>query len=94
MAYFAQIDETNTVTEVIAIANDVLGEPGNTFPATEPIGQAFIADDLGLSGTWLQTSYNGNFRGTFAGPGYTYDATNDVFVAPIYDVPDLPPLTK
>jgi len=42
-------------------------------------------------GTWLQTSYNthGNqhpegrpLRGNYAGIGYTYDATNDVFYAP------------
>jgi hypothetical protein len=44
-----------------------------------------------LDGTWLQTSYNthGNqhpenrpLRGNYAGIGYTYDATNDVFYAP------------
>jgi hypothetical protein len=42
-------------------------------------------------GTWLQTSYNthGNqhpegrpLRGNYAGIGYTYDAQNDVFIAP------------
>ena len=42
-------------------------------------------------GTWIQTSYNtqGNkhpkgkpLRGNYAGIGYTYDATNDVFYAP------------
>ncbi len=42
-------------------------------------------------GTWLQTSYNthGNqhpegrpLRGNYAGIGYTYDSTNDVFYAP------------
>jgi hypothetical protein len=42
-------------------------------------------------GTWLQTSYNthGNqhpegrpLRGNYAGIGFTYDATNDVFYAP------------
>jgi len=42
-------------------------------------------------GTWLQTSYNthGNqhpegrpLRGNYAGIGYNYDATNDVFYAP------------
>ena len=42
-------------------------------------------------GTWLQTSYNthGNqhpegrpLRGNYAGIGFTYDATNDVFIAP------------
>lgn len=93
MAYFAQLDK-NTVTDVIAISNEVLGEPENTFPATEPIGQEFIADTLGLPGTWLQTSYNGNFRGTFAGIGYTYDPKKDIFVAPVYPTPDLPPLIE
>tara|TARA_R110000868_G_scaffold208496_2_gene457938 strand:- start:3176 stop:3517 length:342 start_codon:yes stop_codon:yes gene_type:complete len=42
-------------------------------------------------GQWIQTSYNthGNqhpenrpLRGNYAGVGYTYDATNDVFYAP------------
>ena len=42
-------------------------------------------------GTWLQTSYrtHGNqhpegrpLRGNYAGIGYTYDETNDVFIAP------------
>ena len=42
-------------------------------------------------GTWIQTSYrtHGNqhpegrpLRGNYAGIGYTYDAQNDVFVAP------------
>ena len=44
------------------------------FPASEPIGQAFIAS-LGIQGTWLQTSFNGNFRSCFCGPTYIYDAT-------------------
>jgi len=30
-----------------------------------------------------QTSYNGNFRGCYAGIGFTYDAENDVFIAPL-----------
>jgi hypothetical protein len=43
-------------------------------------------------GTWIQTSYNTiggqhtkggtPLRGNYAGIGYTYDATNDVFYAP------------
>ena len=42
-------------------------------------------------GSWIQTSYNtrGNqhpegrpLRGNYAGVGFTYDATNDVFYAP------------
>jgi hypothetical protein len=38
--------------------------------------------DCGLGGRWIQTSYNANIRGKFAGIGDTYDEANDVFVSP------------
>lgn len=79
MAHFAKI-ENDKVTEVIVISNDDCG--GGEFPQSEPIGQAFISS-LGLDGEWLQTSYHANFRGCYANAGWEYDATNDVFVAPI-----------
>lgn len=82
MAYFAQIDETNKVVQVISVSNAILGEPENQFPQTEPLGQSYIAEILQLPGTWLQTSYNANFRALYAGIGYSYDQTNDVFVSP------------
>ena len=71
MAHFAQVTN-NIVNEVIVIANDDCDNL--PFPESEPIGQAFIAS-LGIVGDWLQTSYNGNFRGTYAGIGFTYDAS-------------------
>jgi hypothetical protein len=79
MAHFALIDDTNTVREVIVIGNDDCG--GGDFPESEPIGQAFIAS-LGITGTWLQTSYHANFRGAYAGISYTYDPTTDTFNPP------------
>ena len=79
MAHFARIDSNNVVRQVIVISDDVAPDPA---PDNEQQGQAFIADVLGLSGTWLQTSYNGNFRGVYAGVGYTYDPDLDEFVAP------------
>lgn len=75
MASFAKLDNTNTVVEVISISNDVCGEPTLQFPDTDAAGRAFIANTLNLHGTWLQTSYNGNFRGVYAGVGYTFDAS-------------------
>lgn len=84
MAYFAQIDEDGIVRQVISISNADCG--GGTFPDSEPIGQAFIngphPDALALDGEWRQTSYNGNFRGCYAGLGYSYDPVLDVFVPP------------
>lgn len=82
MAYFAELDDDNKVLRVISVSNDVCGEPTLGFPDTEAAGRAFIANTLKLGGNWKQTSYNGNFRGTYAGVGFTYDAVNDVFVAP------------
>lgn len=79
MAHFAEIDNDNIVTNVIVIANEDCG--GGEFPDSEPIGQAFIAS-LGITGTWLQTSYHGNFRNCYAGIGYTFDPVNNVFVPP------------
>jgi hypothetical protein len=51
------------------------------FPDTEIKGKEFISS-LGIEGEWIQTSYNNNFRGVYAGIGYTYDPENDVFVLP------------
>jgi hypothetical protein len=82
MAYFAKLDNNNVVTEVIGISNEVCGEPTLAYPDTDSAGRAFIANGLKFAGTWLQTSYNGNFRGVYAGIGYTYDAALDIFVAP------------
>ena len=84
MAYFAKL-ENNIVIEVIAISNDVCGEPTLTFPDTDSAGRAFIANTLELDGVWKQTSYNNNFRGTYAGIGYTYDADLDEFIAPVIE---------
>jgi hypothetical protein len=78
MAHFARIDD-GIVREVIVIDNADCG--GGDFPESEPIGQAYIAS-IGLAGEWLQTSYNANFRGTYAGIGFTFDADADEFVAP------------
>jgi hypothetical protein len=79
MAYFAQLDDSGIVVQVIAVSNNDAPDPATTN--SEPLGQAFIAS-LGLPGEWRQTSYNGNFRKQYAGPSFTYDADADVFILP------------
>ena len=83
MAHFAQV-KNNIVEQVIVVSNQDCDDL--PFPESEPIGQAFIAS-LGIAGEWLQTSYNGNFRGTYAGINYIYDSSlgeYGEFLAPIY----------
>jgi hypothetical protein len=82
MAYFAQLDENNIVTQVISINNTVLDEPRLTFPETEILGQLYIKDVLKLDKNWKQTSYNNSFRKQYAGIGFLYDAEHDVFIVP------------
>ena len=82
MAHFAQVDEYQIVRNVIVIDNSDCG--GGEFPDSEPIGQVFIAA-IGIDGEWLQTSYNNNFRGQYAGQGMTYDPTLDEFVSPVVE---------
>ena len=82
MGYFAEIGEDNKVKRVISVSNEVLNEPEFSFPDTEPFGRHFISNVLKLEGEWRQTSYNGNFRGRYAGIGFTYDRENDEFVDP------------
>jgi hypothetical protein len=81
MAHFAKIDTNNIVTQVAVVAD-----------SQQDRGQEFLADDIGLGGTWLQTSYNTRggihinggtpFRKNFAGIGYTYDPVRDAFIPP------------
>ena len=71
MAHFAKIED-GIVTQVVVVSNE-----------HEADGEAYL-NSLGLEGTWLQTSHNGNIRGRFAGIGYSYDSVADEFIAPIF----------
>ena len=74
MAHYAQIDESNIVTQVLVMDNDMEENEG------EQACVDWLVEHVG--GTWIKTSYNGNIRKQYAGIGYTYDSTNDVFIAP------------
>ena len=77
MAHFAELDENNIVTRVIVVHNNELLVNGIEL---EQKGIDFCVAHYG--GTWIQTSYNNNFRSCYAGCGYIYDPINNVFVAP------------
>ena len=79
MAHFAQLDDNNTVTQVIAVNNsELLDESGQE---SEALGVAFC-QSLFPGTRWAQTSYNGTIRKNYAGIGFTYDEARDAFIAP------------
>ena len=81
MAHFAEIDAEGTVLRVLVVADE-----------QEDRGQEFLADDLGLGGTWKKTSYNTvggvhtgggtPYRKNYAGIGFKYDNALDAFIPP------------
>ena len=80
MAHFAQLSDAGEVLQVIVVNNsDVSDLP---YPESEPLGQAFCQSLFGPDTTWLQTSYNANFRRNYAGVGFTYNAGLDAFIPP------------
>ena len=80
MAHFAKLNSNNIVEQVIVISNNMLEDSeGNEI---EQIGIDFCKTLYGSDTIWVQTSYNANTRKQYAGVGYTYDSTNDVFIVP------------
>jgi hypothetical protein len=79
MAHFAQLNESNIVTQVIVVHNNELMQDG---VEQEAKGVAFCQSLFGAQTNWKQTSYNGSMRKNYAGAGFTYDAGRDAFIAP------------
>jgi len=71
MSHWAELNDNNEVIRVlVGDNNDPNGDEGYQW----------LIDNLG--GTWVQTSYNSNFRKKYAGIGDTYNADGDVFISP------------
>ena len=81
MAHFAELDSNNVVLRVLVVANDKIAD--DSGQEQEVLGVTFLQNLFGADTRWLQTSYNANFRGKYAGIGDSYDAQADVFVGPI-----------
>lgn len=80
MAHFAELDENNIVLRVIVVSNEQIKDQWGR--EREVIGVAFCQSLFGVETRWVQTSYNGSFRGKFAGAGDLYDPIADVFLTP------------
>lgn len=69
MAHFAKI-ENGIVTNVLVVDNE-----------HETYGEQYL-NNLGLEGTWKQTSYNANFGKKYAEIGDSFDGTNFIPAEP------------
>jgi len=78
MAHFAELNGSNVVQRVLVVDNENCLDADNN--ESEAVGVQFLVDLFG--GTWKQTSYNNNMRKQYAGEGYTYDETLNIFIEP------------
>lgn len=74
MAHYAFLDNNNVVTEVITGRNE--DEVVNGISDWETYYGAFRGQRC------VRTSYNNNIRKQFAGIGFIYDETKDMFIHP------------
>jgi hypothetical protein len=79
MAYFAKLNNDNTVIDIIVVDNSELLDSSNV--EQESLGVTYLNNQFG-DGNWKQTSYNGVFRKRYAGVGYIYDKNRDAFMIP------------
>ena len=78
MAHFAELDSNNIVKRVVVISNNNnINSEGNE---DESVGIAFCRSLYGENTNWKQTSYNNRIRKTFAGVGFAYNESLDMFV--------------
>lgn len=79
MAHFALLDGNNIVMNVVVVNNnDIIDNNGNE---SEEMGIKLL-QSLHPGTRWVQTSYNSNIRGSYAGIGDYYNEEYDVFCAP------------
>ena len=74
MAHYAFLDENNIVTEVIVGIDET-----ETIEGLDT--EVWYSNFRGQ--VCKRTSYNNNIRFNYAGVGYTYDAIDDAFIAPM-----------
>lgn len=78
MAHFAHLNSDNIVINIIKLDNSqCLDENGNE---SEAVG--IEACEFHFPGKYVQTSYNGNTRGGYAGIGMYYHEEHDIFCKP------------
>jgi len=80
MAYFAELNSSSVVIQVVVISNeDVAAHGGDESTTAEDFVESLVPFSSG-GASWKQTSYNNSFRKQYAGIGYSYDAAKDMFI--------------
>lgn len=86
MAHYALINLQNIVEQVISGVDENTTQidlDGTEIGGSSEAWEQFYSERPWFLGFYCKrTSYNHNIRKQYAGKGFTYDAINDVFIAP------------
>lgn len=80
MAHFAELDENNKVLRVVVACNQDIANNGGE-QSEQAANHFATVCPLSINGVkWVQTSYNHNFRGHFAGVRETFNSELNLFL--------------
>jgi|TARA_B100000035_G_scaffold217621_1_gene186608 hypothetical protein len=82
MAHYARVNSENIVLYVTPIPNEMITDENGVEHEERAFEHLYATIPDSVGDTWVQTSYNNNLRGRYAGIGYTWDADNNVFISP------------
>ena len=79
MAYFVELDSDNNVINVVVVSDDVATDEATGIAFLQELYSKTLISGTSIS--WKQT-YKDGTRKNYAGIGYVYDETRDVFYEP------------
>jgi hypothetical protein len=86
MAHFAElktkVDPTGFTTDTHQVVERVVVVGNDCVPSDMHVDGETWCINFFKGGTWKQTSYNNNFRKSYAGIGMVYDPVKDKFLQP------------
>lgn len=89
MSHFARIDGLSAFTLVTELSTSLGVETVTLSGYQATVQEVIVAEqdfiDAGFVGdpsSWIQCSYNSNFRNIYPGPGHIYESIRDMFYTP------------
>jgi len=82
MAHYARVNSDNIVVYVTPVSNEMITDEDGVEHEDWAFDHLYSTIPDSIGDRWVQTSYNNNFRRTYAGIGYTWDENQNAFIPP------------
>ncbi len=82
MAHYARVNSDNVVVHVTTLGNDIITDEYGVEHEELGVKHLYNTIPNSVGDRWIQTSYNSNFRGNYAGLGYIWNEELDFFIPP------------